>query len=128
MAAVTQHFSVAGIGASAGGITALQALFSSIDSAPNLAFVIVQHLPPDQPSKLTKLFATWTKLPVCEVSNGVTVQPGCVYVAPPGRALELHQGVFSVLPLARPGAHAGLDTIDSFFESLADDLGHRAIA
>jgi chemotaxis response regulator CheB len=64
------EFPVVGIGACAGGITALQTLSRSIPTAPELGFVVVQHPVPDHPSQLARLFASWTKLPVREATEG----------------------------------------------------------
>src|SRR5262245_14080544 len=115
-------FPVVGIGASAGGITALQALFKSMPASPNLAFVVVQHLLPDEPSQLVGLIRHWTAMRVGEASDGVRLERGCIFVAPPGQALALERGIFATHPLDGAGARAGVDTIDSFFESLAGEF------
>lgn len=122
------QFLVVGIGASAGGITALQSLFRSIPAHPNLSFVIVQHLMPDQPSQLARLMSKWAVLPVCEARSGMTLHRDCIYVAPPGETLGLERGVFVTRRLDDAGPRPGIDTIDSFFESLAADFGARSIA
>jgi len=122
------EFPVVGIGASAGGITGLQALFKAIPGKPNLAFVVVQHLAPDRPSQLTTLIAGWRGLSLREAREGVKLERDCVFVAPPDRVLVLESGAFAVQALDRAGSRAGADTIDSFFESLAIDVGRRAVA
>ena len=124
----SSQFPVVGIGASAGGITALQSLFKDIPAHPSLSFVIVQHLLPDQPSQLAKLMGKWAALSVHEAKGGVSLERDCIYVAPAGEELRLEHGVFVTRPLDGASARAGIDTIDSFFESLASDVGHRAIA
>lgn len=122
------QFPVVGIGASAGGITALQSLFQSIPEHPNLSFVIVQHLLPDQPSQLARLMSKWAALPVREAESGVRLKRDCIYVAPPGETLGLEQGVFVTRALSDAGLRPGIDTIDAFFASLAADFGSRSIA
>jgi two-component system, chemotaxis family, CheB/CheR fusion protein len=122
------EFPVVAIGASAGGITALQTLFKAISGRPSLAFVVVQHLLPDQPSQLATLIGSWTALPVREACDGLKLECNCIFVTPPGQALALENGVFTTKPLDRAGPRAGIDVIDSFFESLAEDAGRRAIA
>ncbi|HUQ07456.1 MAG TPA: chemotaxis protein CheB [Kofleriaceae bacterium] len=124
----SSRFSVVGIGASAGGITALQTLLESIPAEIELAFVVVQHLLPDHPSQLARLLGTWTSLPVCEAVEGDRLAPGHVYVAPPGLRLGIADGAFTTEPLRGDGARAGIETIDAFFDSLAENLGERAIA
>lgn len=120
-------FRVVGVGASAGGITALQALFATIPADCNLAFVIVQHLMTDHPSQLARLFSTWTPMPACEALEGSVLKPGHVYVSPPGVLLELRDGAFTHRAIPQPGTRAGIETIDTFFESLADEIGERAV-
>ena len=115
-------FSVVGIGASAGGITALQTLFASVPATRNLAFVVMQHLLSEQPSHLARLFRAWTPMSVREAHNGVVIEAGCVYITPPGQVLGLDQGTFTTRPLDRLTSHNGIDTIDLFFESLADEV------
>jgi two-component system, chemotaxis family, CheB/CheR fusion protein len=122
------EFPIVGIGASAGGITALQTLFKAITVTPNLAFVVVQHLVPDQQSQLAALLGNWTALRVRQAGDGVKLESNCVFVAPPGQALELEDGVFATKRLDRLGPRPGIDSVDSFFESLAKDFGQRAIA
>ena len=120
-------FPVVAVGASAGGIPALQGLFNAIPAQPNLAFVVVQHLLPDQPSRLSELLSRWAALAVHEAADGVRLQRDCLYVAPPGRWLGLEGGLFVARPFAPGGTRAGIDTIDALFESLARELGPRAI-
>lgn len=121
-------FPVVGIGSSAGGIAALQTLFKGMPAKPNLAFVVMQHLTPDQPSQLAALLASWTAVPVHEACEGMRLACDRIFVAPPGHALALEDGVFATRALERAGARAGIDTIDAFLESLAADCGPRAVA
>ena len=80
-----QLFPIIGIGASAGGLVAIEAFFSGmpIDVDPGMAFVLVQHLDPDHKSLLTELIQRRTRMRVFEVVDGVTVQANCVYIIPP---------------------------------------------
>ena len=68
-------FPVVGIGASAGGLAALETFFSSmpIDVDPGMAFVIVQHLAPDHKSILTEIIQRYTRMQVFEVEDGMVV-------------------------------------------------------
>jgi two-component system CheB/CheR fusion protein len=127
-ASKSAEFPVVGIGASAGGITALQSLFKAISGKPNLAFVVVQHLASDQPSRLAALLGNWTALRVLEADDRVKLECNCVYVAPPSQALVIEDGVFATKSLDRLVPRAGIESVDTFFDSLAVNFGRRAIA
>lgn len=120
-------FPVVGIGASAGGLAAFEAFFSGMpaDTEPGMAFVLVQHLAPDHKSILHELVQRFTRMQVFEVEDGIVVQPNCVYIIPPNRDIEFLNGT---LHLLKPSAQRGLRLpLDSFFRSLAQDLGDLAI-
>ena len=118
---------VVGIGASAGGLAALETFFSSMptDVDPGMAFVIVQHLAPDHNSILTEIIQRHTRMQVFEVEDGMVVQANCAYVIPPNRDMALLNGS---LQLFEPSATRGHPlTIDFLFFSLATDQRERAI-
>lgn len=120
-------FPVVGIGASAGGLAAIEAFFAALPADPEsaMAFVVVQHLDPDHDSLLVELVKKFTKMPVYKVEDGMQVQPNCAYIIPRGRDMALRDGK---LQLLEPGAPRGLRLpIDFFFRSLAQDQGERAI-
>jgi two-component system CheB/CheR fusion protein len=118
-------FPIVGIGASAGGLEALELFLAHTPAASGLAFVIVQHLDPTQPGILTELLQRSTSMPVVQIMDGVRVQPNCVYVIPPNRDLAILEGV---LHLMEPTAPRGLRLpIDSFFHSLALDRQEASI-
>ncbi len=116
-------FPIVGIGASAGGLEALEAFFEHVPPEPDMAFVVVQHLAPDHPSIMPELLGRRTKLPVQLATDGTRVEANNVYVIPPNAALSIHDGVLSVkAPLDRRRP-----PIDAFFRSLAEDRGPNAI-
>jgi two-component system CheB/CheR fusion protein len=120
-------FHVVGIGASAGGLAAFEAFFSGMpaDADPGMAFVLVQHLAPDQESILTDLVRRYTRMQVFEIEDGMTVAPNCAYIIPPGHDLAFLSGA---LELLEPSAPRGQRLpIDFFFRSLAQDQHERAI-
>jgi two-component system CheB/CheR fusion protein len=120
-------FYIVGIGASAGGLAAFEALLSALpaDAAPNMAFVLVQHLAPDCKSLLPELIQHRTRLTVFEVVDGLAVKPNCVYVAPPNHDVAILHGTLQLLPTVAPhGLHL---PIDFFFRSLALDQHERSI-
>jgi two-component system CheB/CheR fusion protein len=117
-----------GIGASAGGVTALQSLFEALPGGVNSAFIVILHLPPRQTSQLAELVARWTSLPVHAAEDGGRPDPNCIYIPRPDDILTIEQGVFRTRPIEGGGRRPGIDTIDAFLESLATDQGSRAIA
>jgi len=120
-------FPIVGIGASAGGLAALEAFFSAMpaDRDPGMAFVLVQHLAPDHESVLHELIARQTRMKVVQVEDGMRIERDCVYVIPPNRNMSLSDGR---LHLTEPDTPRGQRLpIDFFFRSLAQDQQARAI-
>jgi two-component system CheB/CheR fusion protein len=116
---------IVGIGASAGGQEAFEKFFAHLPGDSGLAFVIVQHLDPTHKSILVELLQRYTPLQVWQVQDGMRVEPNCVYVIPPNRNLAVLQGRLHLLEReASRGLHL---PIDSFFRSLAQDQGHKAV-
>ncbi|MFE8604901.1 chemotaxis protein CheB [Archangium violaceum] len=122
--ALLDRFPVVGIGASAGGLPALQTLLESLPSDTGMAFVIVQHLSPDHESLLPSLLAMRTAMPVLEAREG-PLTPDHVYVSPPGTRLTLER---DTLRLGKARATRGPPRIiDEFLGSLAESAPGRAI-
>jgi two-component system CheB/CheR fusion protein len=120
-------FPIVGIGASAGGLAAFEAFFTAFpaDIDPGMAFVLVQHLAPDHKSILTDLIRRYTRMPVFEAADGMTVKPNCAYIIPPNRDMALINGRLQLLERVQTrGLHL---PIDFFFRSLAQDQREQAI-
>jgi two-component system CheB/CheR fusion protein len=120
-------FPIVGIGASAGGLAALEAFFSAMpaETESGMAFVLVQHLAPDHKSILSDLVKRYTRMQVFEVTDGMEVKPNCAYIIPPNRDMALLNGT---LQLLEPAAPRGLRLpVDFFFRSLAKEQRERAI-
>jgi two-component system CheB/CheR fusion protein len=117
-------FPIVGVGASAGGLEALQQLLRALPVNTGMGFVIVQHLAPDHASSLAEILSRATKMPVSEVRDEPQVEPDHVYVIPPGRDIIIAGGKLRLLPQERHTRHRG---IDQFFRSLAEDSRHQAI-
>ena len=116
---------VIGIGASAGGLEALEQFFSPIPAACGVAFVVIQHLDPTQQGILPELLQRATPLKVAQAGERMEVKPNGVYVIPPNKDLSILHGKLHLLD---PVAPRGLRLpIDSFFRALADDQRERAI-
>jgi len=123
----TSAFAIVGIGASAGGLSAIEAFFSALPAEANtgISFVLIQHLAPDHKSILSDLVRRYTPLPVFEVEDGMVARPDSIYIIPPNRDMALLNGV---LQLLEPSAPRGQRMpIDFFFRSLAHDQHDRAI-
>ncbi|HEY6880787.1 MAG TPA: chemotaxis protein CheB, partial [Polyangiales bacterium] len=117
---------VVGIGASAGGLDALERFFAAVPMPCGLAFVVVQHLSPDHKSLMVELLGRRTSLKVHQAANDQPVEPDCIYLVPPAKRLSLQGGCIRLEEKER--GQAGAFGIDSFFESLAVSLGERAVA
>lgn len=116
---------IVGVGASAGGLEAFTRLLKRLPSTTGLGFVLVQHLDPQHESALTHILARATTMPVHEVTNNLQVEANHVYVIPPNAGLSIARGVLKLNP--RPQTRTAVRSIDSFFESLAQDQHERAI-
>ncbi len=120
-------FPIVGIGASAGGLAAIELFLKAfpMNTKCQMAFVIVQHLDPAHKSILIDLVKQYTKKNVYIIEDGIKVKPDCVYVIPPNHDLALLNGNLHLIKRESPhGFHL---PIDSFFRSLAEDQRERAI-
>ncbi len=119
-------FPVVGLGASAGGLEALESFLKNVPPKSGMAFVVVQHLDPTHKGMLVELLQRATAMPVVQIKDRMRVEPDQVHVIPPNKDLSILHGV---LHLLQPAAPRGLRLpIDFFFRSLGDDQQDRAIA
>ena len=112
---------VCAIGASAGGVSALKELFRHLPDDLGLAYVVIIHLAPDQPSALSEILAGVTRMPVQQVMDAPRLTPNCVYVIPPDRELVIHGDDVTARPFAKPRGQRA--PIDEFFRSVATGRG-----
>ncbi len=117
-------FPIVGVGASAGGLEALRAVFGGHTGPTGMAFVVVQHLDPTHESLMAQLIERYTAMPVKQASGGETVEVDHVYVIPPGHGLALENGVLNLTEFTDPRGMRR--PIDDFFESLAEDAESRS--
>jgi two-component system CheB/CheR fusion protein len=123
--AVTPHLPIVGIGASAGGVEALEAFFRAVPAENGMAFVVVTHLPPDRDSLLAEILGRATQMPVVNARDDQPVEAEHVYVLPSSAVLTIHEGR---LRLRHTGSgQRERAPIDVFFTSLAEDQGEHAI-
>ncbi|MCW8890129.1 MAG: PAS domain-containing protein [Sedimenticola sp.] len=115
-----------GIGASAGGLEAINAFFETMPSDSGCAFIVIQHLSPDHKSLMVELLSKRTVMPVSRAEEGMVVEANNVYLIPPNYDLRIFHGK---LLLTEQNRHGGINLpIDNFFNSLAEDQGEKAVA
>ena len=118
-------FPIVGIGASAGGLEALELFLENVPAGCGMAFVIVQHLDPTSKGFMSELLQRASGLRVIQVKDRTKVQPDCVYVIPPNKDMSILHGV---LHLLAPTSPRGLRLpIDFFFRSLALDQQEHSV-
>ncbi len=118
-------FPIVGIGASAGGLEALEQFLRRVPKGSGMAFVVVQHLDPTHRGILDELLQRATDMRVIQVKDETTVRPNCVYVIPPNKDMSILHGV---LHLLKPVAARGLRLpIDFFLRSLAQDQQDHSV-
>jgi two-component system, chemotaxis family, CheB/CheR fusion protein len=119
-------FLIVGIGASAGGLDALQRFLASLPADFDFALVFIQHLSAKHKSLLPELLgARRPSLVIQQISDGLKVQPGRLYLAPPGREVRLQNGLFQTTVHTEGLIHL---PIDEFLSSLAENTGDHSIA
>jgi two-component system CheB/CheR fusion protein len=118
-------FYIVGIGASAGGLEALERFFQNMTESSGMAFIVVSHLDPNHISIMPELIQKSTKMKLFQAEDGMLVEPNHVYVAPANRDLAILHGTIQLIePLE---AHGFRLPIDYFFKSLSADAGDKAI-
>ncbi|MBN2656168.1 MAG: PAS domain-containing protein [Spirochaetales bacterium] len=118
-------FPIVGIGASAGGLEALEDFFRNMPSEPGAAFVVIQHLSPDYKSMMTELLARFTSMPIQQAEDGMSLKVNQVFLIPPRKNMTVYQGTL-LLNDPAPGKVLNLP-IDIFLRSLAKDQEKNAI-
>jgi len=117
---------IVGIGASAGGLAALEEFFRHTPVDTGLAFIVVQHLDPTQKALLPTLLQRVTTMPVQEAVQDAIILPNCVYVIPANAELTVVNGR---LKLEQPKEPRGMRLpINVLFSSLASARNERAVA
>jgi len=122
---VTSHFPIVCIGASAGGLEALEQYLENVPENNGMAYIVIQHLDPTQKGMLPELLQRITKMKVSQVKDRMPVKQNNVYVIPPNKTMSILKGV---LHLFDPVEARGLRLpIDYFLQSLADDQHEHAV-
>jgi two-component system CheB/CheR fusion protein len=118
-------FPVVGIGASAGGLEALELFFTHMPSEAGIAFVIIQHLDPEHKSIMDELLKRRTTMRVLQAEDGVTLEPNSVYLNQPGKDIGIFNGKFQLTDLVE--TQRVRLPINHFFRFLSEDQGKNAI-
>ena len=117
-------FPIVGVGASAGGIEALEGFFRGVPEEPGFGIVIITHLNPARESILHEIIARYTKLKVVVAADTAEIEPNCVYVLPSDTLLGIVDRKLAVIH-SEPGRRER-KPIDVFFSALAVDIGEYA--
>lgn len=115
---------VVGIGASAGGVEALQQFFSCVPSGTGMSFVVIQHLSPDYRSLMADILSKYTDMNVVQAEDGMEAVPDTVYLNPPKKYMVIRDGRLHLHDLEQGSVS---HPIDRFFQSLAEEKGEKAV-
>ncbi|HLP14840.1 MAG TPA: chemotaxis protein CheB [Bacteroidota bacterium] len=124
-AAATAAFYIVGIGASAGGLEALEQFFSHMRPDSGMGFVVIQHLDPHHKGILCELLQRVTTMKVVTATDRAIVHANAVYIIPPNKSMSILNGTLHLFdPVEARGLHL---PIDLFFRSLADDKADKSV-
>ena len=116
---------VVAIGASAGGLEALERFFQAMPTESGLAFIVIQHLSPDFDSHMDELLARKTSIRIRSVFDSIKVDPDTIYLIPANKQMRIKRGRLHLTE--RTAAQVPAHPIDTFFHSLARDCGRYAV-
>ena len=117
---------VVGIGASAGGLEAIERLFRAMPADTGMAFVVIQHLSPDFKSLMKELVERFTPMRAVPVYDSVRVEADTVYLLPPKKEMVIEGD--RLIATDRPAEKQLSLPINLFFRSLAASWGEKAVA
>jgi two-component system, chemotaxis family, CheB/CheR fusion protein len=113
------------IGASAGGLEAIETFFVNMPANTGLAFIVIQHLSPDYKSLMVELLSKKTIMQVQRAEDNMAILRDNVYLIPPKKNLSIFHGR---LFLSDQDHSRGVNLpIDVFFKSLAEDQAEKSI-
>ena len=121
---VEARFYVVAVGASAGGLDALERFFHGLPARSGAAYVVIQHLSPDHKSMMGNLLGRHTSMPVVTVEDGMEIKPDRVHLIPPASVMSVSRNQLRLSPKNPRGLTL---PIDLFFTALAREFGKYAI-
>ena len=116
---------IVAVGASAGGLEALESFFRHCPEDVGAAFVVIQHLSPDHKSIMKDLLARHTKMEIAVVEQGMRLKANCIFLIPPGMVMTLKMDRFH---LSAKSPHVLTLPIDIFFNSMSQSYENRCVA
>lgn len=122
------NYFVVGIGASAGGLRALEEFFENMPVDSGAAFIVIQHLSPDFKSLMKELLGRRTRMTIHRVEQGMAIAPNNVYLIPPGKNLSIQEGKLHLSEQQSRKVHGAISfPINIFFHSIAESYGDQAV-
>ena len=118
-------FFIVGIGASAGGESALYDFFENVPRNMEASFVVIRHLKRDYQSQMKFLLSRYTRLPIFNIRNGESIKPNCIYLMPENTTASIKEGCL-FLKERDPEVNINY-AINEFFISLAEDAKEKSI-
>jgi len=116
---------IIGIGASAGGLEALELFFNQVDNTAGFAYIVIQHLAPNHKSLMHELLARHTSLPIQVIEDGMRIKPNTIYLNPPKKFVSISSGL---LCLNEKEDRKLSFPITTFFQSLAEEQKENCAA
>lgn len=104
------------VGLSAGGLKPLKAIFERLGRQTGMAFVVISHVSPTQPTWLPQLLSSWSSMPAELARRGQMIEPNHIYIIPPGQEIMMGNGHFRVQPRSKERGWSNVITL--FLESL----------
>ena len=96
-------FPIVALGASAGGLEAMEGFFMHMPPESGLAFVVVAHQHPGHTSLLPELIGKWTRMPIFEATEGMRIRQNCIYLSRPVEFMAIRHGCLHLVALAKQG-------------------------
>ena len=116
-------FPIVGIGASAGGVQALEAFFGQVRANSGIAYLVLVHASAQHPTVLPEILQRTTAVPVNAAEDGSAIAPNHVYIIPPQTAVRISQDHLYLSPLQRRDI---ITSIDQFLIALAENEPQRS--
>ena len=117
---------VVGVGASAGGVDAIQSFFSAVNSAKDVCYIVFLHAEPSKKSILSKLITQKTTIPVLTIKQGLPIKAGFIYIAPENCDVKIVQQHFELIDANFESCHR--NPIDNLFTEIANAYEDKSIA
>ena len=122
----TKELTIVGIGASAGGLEALQGFVKNLPTNTNITYILAQHLSPTYKSMMVNLLAKDSTIKIKEASNGDIVTADTMYICPPNKNIIVEDDKILIID-PKQLTYGPKPSINILFESIAANKGNKAI-